>query len=132
FPDRLAALLIKGDDGSAAAAGSDDQVVAIHQRRLADAPMRDVRVEAFHEVGGPDRLAGSLLEADQLTVGGKRVKDGAVERRRAARAVSALLVVGLACRCLPDFLARLRVDGDDIFLIAVLPLCEQEPTGDGE
>src|SRR5262249_38699409 len=50
LPDRLAALLVQGDEGGGAAAGRAQDAVAVDQRRLAVAPAAGRALEVLDEV----------------------------------------------------------------------------------
>ena len=94
--------------------------------------MRDACPEPLHEVNRPERLAGFLREAYQRPVRGQRIQPVAIESRRAAWPMPALLAEGLAGWRLPNFLAGLGIDSQHELLFAALPLREQQSARDGK
>src|SRR5439155_26748622 len=69
FPDELAGELVESDEGGLVAAGSADQLVAIHERRFAEAPAaHHAATEVLAVVLAPADVTLGNVEANQVAV----------------------------------------------------------------
>src|SRR5262249_17210876 len=126
-----ARLLVERDQRGGLAAGRDDELVAVHQGRLAVAPAAGAAVEVLAQVLLPAEVAGGTFEANQVAVEAEGVEPVAVHRRRAAGAgVAPGVGPPRAGRRGPDFLAALLVQGEDVFGAVAVAHGEDAAAGD--
>src|SRR5262249_29161496 len=90
-PDLLAGHLVERDHPRAPAAGRDDYVIAVNERRFADQPPRVASTELFQNVFAPDWTAVARVQAGQIAVFGQNVNAVIVHRRSRARPIALAL-----------------------------------------
>src|SRR5207244_4044835 len=91
-PDGLPGHLVEGGDTGMIAAGGDDEVIAIDERRLAEEPVRIASLELLQDILPPDLCAILSAEARQLAILGENVEAVAIGGRGAAGAGAAVLI----------------------------------------
>ena len=73
LPNQLAVGLVQCHHAGARAAGTDDELFAVDQRRFADAPTDVAPFELPDDIGLPDRLPGCGFGAEQAPGAGERI-----------------------------------------------------------
>src|SRR5260370_32645079 len=120
LPECLSGHLVERHHAALGSARRHDQLLAVHQYGFTDAPVGHAAIELLHRVNLPDNLAVGHTQADQIAVGGHRVKPVSISCWRASRAVAARLPVAPPVLGLPYLLASRCVKGHDILLLATL------------
>jgi hypothetical protein len=134
LPGGLSLVGVEGGDGSALAADTDDHAVADHQRRAADTKARQGGLELLVDVHLPEAFAAVGLVAAEHASDAVGVDLASGDGRRALRAgVDLTAVGGAVVGVAPQFLAGLRVEGDDLLglLTVEAGVDEDAPAGDG-
>src|SRR3974377_1792494 len=81
LPDHLPGLFVEGHDRSLGSTWSCDDLVPVHQGRLAKAPLRHDSAEIIHKMPGPFDLPIAGSHTDQLAVMIDSIDPIAVHRR---------------------------------------------------
>ena len=131
-PDLFARQLVEGDHGRFASTRGADHPVAVDQHRLADAPVRNLRLVILHNVVAPDLFAIGPHQADQVAGGAHGVQPLAINRGGPARTIPKAVLVRPRQVILPGDLAIGEIHRQHILAVFEVARRVQHAASDAE
>ena len=129
---RSPVCFVEGDDGAFRAAGGEENLIAVHQRRLREAPFHERPAEVGGEMFAPDFLAVFGVHADDLAILTQGKDEAAIHGGRGARAGEATPArrAGFAELGGPKDLAVGAVEGKHVVGVGLVTHGEDALAGD--